>query len=406
MTKETKIGLLVGLAFIILFAIILSEKGTPQRSAALPTFTVADGSKSTTPPLTGSDQPLSGAGRLPITSQLPPIIQPKPQNVAPPSPVIMTEEPVAQAAPKQEETISSLPESVVGFLNSMPIKGEPITSTEQPKTERVATSNPPAITIPPMVASSAKPESTKSKPANKIASPTATNEISSTLTASREPAKPAEKPLVIKTVHTVQPGESLGKIAAKYYGRSTPARVEALYKANQDRLKDTHQVKVQQKLDIPDLGEANSAFQPVTALTLRDAGAIHVAPKTSDAIRIPIPVRERTTPAEPSLQKLSPPDAKQPTIQMVSAPISSKKTKTSEASYQWYEVRPKDSLSKIARQQLGSEKHLNELCQLNKDRLGKKNILKPGMRLRIPLKSAASIEPQTAVSSNGFGNEN
>ena len=36
MTKETKIGLLVGLAFIILFAIILSEKGARPAGRGLP----------------------------------------------------------------------------------------------------------------------------------------------------------------------------------------------------------------------------------------------------------------------------------------------------------------------------------------------------------------------------------
>src|SRR5262245_1514513 len=42
MTKETKIGLLVGLAFIILFAIILSEKGAGPRPQGTPQFTQAD----------------------------------------------------------------------------------------------------------------------------------------------------------------------------------------------------------------------------------------------------------------------------------------------------------------------------------------------------------------------------
>jgi hypothetical protein len=45
MTKETKIGLLVGLAFIILFAIILSEKRGTGRDATLPAFAVADANR-------------------------------------------------------------------------------------------------------------------------------------------------------------------------------------------------------------------------------------------------------------------------------------------------------------------------------------------------------------------------
>ena len=41
MTKETKIGLLVGLAFIVLFAIILSEKGA-RRGVDAPGGRLAD----------------------------------------------------------------------------------------------------------------------------------------------------------------------------------------------------------------------------------------------------------------------------------------------------------------------------------------------------------------------------
>ena len=71
MTKETKIGLLVGLAFIILFAIILSEKGTPPTSAVSPTFAQGDAINGPT-----TDRPLGDAGRLAVDSKLPPIMQP------------------------------------------------------------------------------------------------------------------------------------------------------------------------------------------------------------------------------------------------------------------------------------------------------------------------------------------
>ncbi len=398
MTKETKIGLLVGLAFIILFAIILSEKGTPQRSAALPTFTIADGSKSNAP-LAGSEQPLGGVGRLPVT-QLAPIIQPKPQPIAAnPSPVLI-EEPVAQAPSKQEDA-AELPHSVVDFLNKMPIKSEPA----QPVAEtRIAQdSSPPAIKIPPTVESRDKAEPKAPDNSSQIASATRTNDSSILPTASVEAPKPVEKPLVIKTVHTVQPGESLGKIAAKYYGRSTPARIDAIFKANRVRLKDTHQVKAQQKLDIPDLGEANSAFEPVAALPMTDLSIIKKAPsKSPETIRIPIPIHESTASAEPALKKLSPSDARRLDGALTAA-APARKNKSTDAAYQWYEVRPRDTLSKIARMLLGSEKHSSELYMLNKDRMANKNSLKPGMKLRIPMKSAASDEPQTAVSSSGFG---
>lgn len=398
MTKETKIGLLVGLAFIILFAIILSEKGTPQRSTA--SFTVADGSKPASP-LGGSDQPLGSAGRLQVTSQLPPIVQPKPQHVtiAPPSaPVDMSEEPVAQAAPKKDESIAPLPEAVVRMLNSNPITNEPSREIDERGTLEPQSPLKPTGTSPPTVASAEKLNQE-----SKMVSVSPSNPSAAAFTKTAEPPKPAiEKPTVIRTVHTVQAGESLGKIAAKYYGRSTPARIEAIFKANRDRLKATHQVKAEQKLDIPDLGEANSAFEPVSVLSMADFSVVKTPPATSDAIRIPIPIRESAATVGPGLRKVSALDTQTPTIQTASATTASKKNKSADASYQWYEVRPKDTLSRIARKMLGSEKHTSELFKLNKDRMANKNSLKPGMKLRIPVKSAAMLEPQTAVSSGGF----
>src|SRR6185295_4433110 len=105
MTKETKIGLLVGLAFIILFAIILSEKGAPQRDAKSPNFATLpnrpDGSTTTSP--------LQDGGRLAVENQLNPIVQPT--EVA--SNGVLTEEPIIAANPVDEDTLPQLPDAVV-----------------------------------------------------------------------------------------------------------------------------------------------------------------------------------------------------------------------------------------------------------------------------------------------------
>jgi hypothetical protein len=79
MTKETKIGLLVGLAFIILFAIILSEK-SGTRDAGLPQFAQADAARKVGP-ATGSEKPLHDAGRLPVDKKLPPPVETRPTPV-------------------------------------------------------------------------------------------------------------------------------------------------------------------------------------------------------------------------------------------------------------------------------------------------------------------------------------
>ncbi|MGE5360508.1 MAG: LysM peptidoglycan-binding domain-containing protein [Bacteroidales bacterium] len=52
--------------------------------------------------------------------------------------------------------------------------------------------------------------------------------------------------------------------------------------------------------------------------------------------------------------------------------------------YGVYEVRPGDSLSKIAKQTLGNANRYNEIFQANTDQLQDPNRIQPGQRLTIP----------------------
>ena len=49
--------------------------------------------------------------------------------------------------------------------------------------------------------------------------------------------------------HTVQPGDTLSKIAEDYYGDR--AQYMRIYEANRDQLKDPDQIRVGQELRIP-----------------------------------------------------------------------------------------------------------------------------------------------------------
>ena len=72
MTKETKVGLLVGLAFIILFAIILSEKGATNNVSSPSNLGIADARHSSGPGNSRHATPLSNVGKIPIESTIPP----------------------------------------------------------------------------------------------------------------------------------------------------------------------------------------------------------------------------------------------------------------------------------------------------------------------------------------------
>lgn len=64
------------------------------------------------------------------------------------------------------------------------------------------------------------------------------------------PAPSAAAPAVpAGQVHVVQPGETLGTIASRYYG--TPSKWTILFDANRDRIAGANNVRVGTRLEIP-----------------------------------------------------------------------------------------------------------------------------------------------------------
>lgn len=369
MTKETKIGLLVGLAFIILFAIILSEKGPGQRGAGATQFTVVDSSARNSPPSTAG-QPLHNAGKLPVDSQLPPIVKAGSKSL-PAAP--LREEQIAQA-PMEDEPLQPLPDSLASLIKS---RTETPAQTSEPVGPSISKPEP-ASTPGPILARIPEPKTLTEEPAT-TAAPESKEEP--TTTALQTPVD--DGPKIIWTVlaeHTVQPGESLGKIAAKYYGRSTPARVDALYKMNKDTMPSVSSVKAGHKLRIPNLGEHSDKFEPASPFSGSFASNVKPAGSTDSPVRIPEPIVESTP---KSVAK-----DKSPTII-----TASKKESPAEIKFELYEIRKGDTLSKIARRELGSEKYAKDLQRLNK--IGEKQNLKPGTKIRLPARQTAQGESAT-----------
>ncbi len=395
MTKETKIGLLVGLAFIIVFAVILSEKGPSARNTSLPAFTLVDSAKNVGPS-SPSPQPLNNAGRLPIDSQLPPIVQPA-IGVNPRLP--MREEEVIQPIQVAEGELPPLPESVVSLINgTLPVEQAAETAVAMGHS---TSAQPPAPELP---TQSPSPVTEETQP------PTQTLLASGeSTTPTVLPASAQTKFLTIKTIHTVEKGESLGKIAAKYYERSTPARVEAIYEANRDALDGLHYVKAGQQLKIPDLGSASSSFEPAPDFALNDSPtspepALRLVQPKDNAIRIPIPISEAPTgDSNDSAGRRSSVPGRELASARPQDSTAVRLVESKPSSFRVYEVKPSDTLSGIARRELGSERYHTEIYKLNKDILANKNTIKPGMKLRLPAPSASAPEPRTAISSSGLG---
>jgi nucleoid-associated protein YgaU len=369
MTKETKIGLLVGLAFIILFAIILSEKGATRGTKAPSSFSMADdASKGDQAP--GQERPLEGAGSLPVEGQLPPDAGGDAASLAGGA---TRHGPTGQAVPAEGEALAPLPEPLVEFLN------QPVDGSELAEAMPTSEEGDGAVTVEEAVARALaddKPapapgvgESEAAGPAHATASHLADAGASR---SGASAAKKATEPPAIMAEHVVQAGESLGKIAAKYYGRATPARIEAIFNANRDVLKTVHRVRADDTLKIPILETAETMFEPAPDFVVAQIASMQ-SPRQDGQVRIPVPVGEGEVgidvPAGGSVDD---------------APAA--------PAFRWYEIQKRDTLSRIAKRELGNEKRFIEVYRMNRDLIGDKDRIRPGMKIRLPITTEADAD--------------
>src|ERR1019366_4325471 len=198
MTRETKIGLLVGLAFIIVIGILLSDHMTSTTEPALASLQGA-----------GSNV-RSGLGQ-PASDNASPVVVIPPVNVAP-----------AQPVPTRDE------------LNPAP-RPQPITV--------IAQDNPAARpTIPVPLAEAAKRVGEELVDTN--GHPVADND---------QPA-PVGQPT--PNTYTAVAGDSLTKIAAKVYGSSTRANRQAIAMANTSLKENPNRIIIGKTYVIPPLDGA------------------------------------------------------------------------------------------------------------------------------------------------------
>jgi len=420
-TKETKIGLLVGLTFIILFAIILSKKG-PNNTKATSTLTVAENSGTDAASRLTSHKPLESAGKMSVEPMLPGPISESDTSTA----VTMLEQEVGHPIPAEGEPLQPLPENVINRLN-LPMIETPVAIDSAPEDEGNEDVSDAVVAV--LNGTSTATDSTESAPPTEGAPDTRSNVIqggttnpttvaqntpatgSTTIQGPFDPPSRSERPVAqpigavqptkIIAVHEVRPGESLGKIAAKHYGRATPERIEAIFHANRDQLETVNSVRANSKLNIPMMDcEFAEAFEPADRLspTPRDreqANRSRLASATpthrDETVRIPVPVNERVMPSPVNSPDFSAINSRlgSPSISPNATPVRPSET-SAPIKFTWYEVREKDTLSKISQSQLGSTKYYRDLYKMNSDILPNQHKLKPGMKIRIPAKETFS----------------
>ncbi len=379
MTKETKIGLIVGLAFIILFAIILSEKGAKNATKAPSALTLADASRESNLMGGGSGEPLNDAGRLPIQSGP---TERGFRETAPRGDSSMNERPLGRSMPGEDEPILPLPESVVNRLNMGMEETEVAPEKLENRADSPSNHSPISVTDAVASALSSSIGNDDRSPAKPGISSSAFNphdDVSPTLSNASIPSG-RRTPTKLIARHQVKSGESLGKIAARYYGRATPARIDAIFNANRDTLASVNSVRADVLLNIPQLdGIEGIAFEPARNFAPVEVLAQGHGPRDRTVL-IPMPVE---TSASASRTR----DPIRNRTSATSVPAGS--PKAASPTYTWYQVRQRDTLSRIARRELGNERLFLNIFKMNRDIIQDLNRIKPGMKIRLPNRTSA-----------------
>ncbi len=379
MTRETKIGLLVGLAFIIIVGILLSEPlshSAEVQPAPLPGVGSNVRSAVATPGATG------GTGNPPISMQAqvtpPPMT---PQQTVPtqqevtrqrggigvvigPGAVPSTPQPQAPANDPRREVVaqtrgagnsSNTPRTLVGPRTGEVTIGTGADVNGAGRAE--VSSGGPGIIVPPVNTDNAALD-----PLTRAAQ--AVGEELEPVGVAPRVARPAVqgKPAGVTSVkaaqqYQVEAGDSLGKIAAKFYGSSSKPYRDAIANANPSLKADPNRVLAGVTYVIPAIDSAAASAPQQPAPTA-------VAPPlpTSPTPPTPLPAVARGSPANPAAASVE----------------------------HWYTVKERDTLWGIAKEQVGDSNAVAALKELNKDALKGGETVRVGMKLRLPAKPVNS----------------
>ncbi|MFH1109375.1 MAG: LysM peptidoglycan-binding domain-containing protein [Planctomycetota bacterium] len=333
MARETKVGLLAGLAFIICFAIILANRGR-QEPIAPPRSYLADGGAS----VPGAVQ--QGASRMnamPAGRDAAVPRADRPAPVAPPASgaeLLLPDSPVARPLAPARNPVDG---------------GE---SGVNPTGERVLTSR-----IQDDILRRQELERRLGNPAPDSGATGAPNPQTALPSGSRSSPRPESSANLAP--YTVAPGDTLSKIALAQFGNKSRASINAIFEANRSILTSPDTLKAGLVLSLPALEAAPRA-------------AKSESPKPeSPTAKAPTPARTEEGKSHPSKKSVEKP-----------APAP-----------RWYQVRKNDRYVSIAREQLGDAARWRELHELNKDKFPDPKMIREGVRIKLPTtKVPASAE--------------
>jgi len=336
MARETKIGLLVGMGFIVCFAIILSKRGGDHPSSprrAYPTLSTA----SQTPSTPGTaEQRARDFGRNPRSDSNPNAATPRPEPTVAEPPVVTPPAPTgpALATHDTQPPPTELDRSLANLLAGMQAEAdelivpqtEPAPMLKSPvERNHVTEENHTLAAIPPVAHSEGAPL----------------------------PDGGALPPPARTRPYVVEKGDTLTRIAQKCYGTSSKDIVDAIFEANRKTLPGPDRLVIGQTLQLPErIGNMAAGDKPRNP----PAEAQDRAPEKAPAAK----------PRQDNLRKLEPPG----------------KSK----GYRWYEVRKGDRYESIAKRELGDARRWKEVYELNKKVFPKASDIRWGVRIKLPEK--------------------
>ncbi len=350
MARETKVGLLAGLAFIVCFAVILANRGQLDSRIRNHTF------------LTKTDKPADSPVHFarksgPQANSRTHSSQASRANPAvrhaqrPPSRVDMP----VQNTRSQYSMTRPYATGPTGGQNQLPDRVR--ASGAHRGTSNTVT--PPLISPVPPHNGALSEESSRQAPWHAVnqdhsrlvqharANDELPRQIAAATTAT--PRSPVNRAKARVVTYRVKSGDTLYKIAASQMGKSSRRNVNAIFDANRAILSSPDQLKVNMNLVIP-TGLTQETTLPSTMMS---------------------PTKHAAT--AKSQRSLS--------------------TKTT-PSFRWYQIKTNDRYISIARKELGDAKRWHEIHQLNKKHFPDPDKIRVGVRIKLPLSNTvACSEP-------------
>ncbi|UCC30632.1 MAG: LysM peptidoglycan-binding domain-containing protein [Phycisphaerales bacterium] len=375
MGRETKVGLLAGLAFIICFAIILANRGR-QEPPMVPLPYVVDGSVDIEPAAQTPDA--RDTTRQPPAAQGPDgrSGRPRADSLADRSDPVRVDRGGADGRPGRSASSGAevvLPSDATTLAESSPRSrgGEGRPSRPRGGAFREEKTSPDESAL--AAVSEATGGPTLAAPSRAQAGQ---QRILQEYLDARSPRRPAdegskrsavERPTDGKATrrtrpqpltpagesaatpapdgarpvhHTVVAGDSLSKIAAAHYGSRSPTVINAVFDANRNVLSSPDLLSVGMELKLP----------VITGFDLRSRAGRDSSVSRAAARRDRV--------------KTTQPDG---------------------AAFRWYQIRENDRYISIAREQLGDGRRWQEIHELNRDKFPDPDRIRPGVRIKLPV---------------------